>query len=617
MNKAEIIRRISKIAGVPDTETKRFFEIFLKNVSDILKPGESLKIPEVGLFQLRVGKIESSTGEAGQNFIYSDLIVFIQEEEQNLIEGEEIIFNVPSGIEEDYQPIDSYFSLSIGKPVIPLKGVRTTEFFIPTSGPELISRMESKISRLLDEAEKIEGGKETETILLKSRDKSVEIEPLEQEEEVPSRSEFMKTREFENLSWDFGENLSQEIEEESVPDLDKTESPAEVTKQEEVEWMGDTEEDSGMQAEKEHHFEEEETIDDNQDDEIFEDIIEEETTPIFEEEEIIPEEVSDSESESVTEEEAEETISETETISEEESSEISIPNEDKIQSEESETEEPVLKNFQRVSSLTKEFTVSPDEEGEEETDTEEAPRRITEVRGGFQKVRRTTAEFDFDLSGIKGLDEEDEITGKEETKKAAAFSKRTYEGYHKRSTIPSLIIAFVVVIVLAGIIYMYLRIKSENHEPANANITGTAKQQTKVIDRNYDVPVTYPYDSSTENKPSNLPEDVQKPDEKVSTGKPENENVAKTKPDISEIRRPVNAERIGRYIYKYPQGIVVQVSSWKSKSIAISQVRKYNKAGYTAFAEMTTVSGQGLYYRVRVGYFNSLDEAKEFADRNQ
>jgi hypothetical protein len=273
MNKAEIIRKISKKAGVPDTEAKKFFEIFLKHASDILKAGESLKIPGVGLFQLRVGQIENS--ESGKDFIYSDLIVFIDEDLEDLQESEEIIFNVPSGMEEDYQPIDSYFSLSIGKPIIPLKGVKAAEFFIPPSGTELRSLIESKVSRILEEAEKVEGGRETETILLKSKDKTVEEsfdwnkldlenEIKEQEEKVPDRSDFLKTREFENLSWDFGENLSEELEEEPVPETESDIRSEEDTYEREIEkvdqgendWEKNSEEPHEETVESEPNFEE-------------------------------------------------------------------------------------------------------------------------------------------------------------------------------------------------------------------------------------------------------------------------------------------------------------------------------------------------------------------------
>ncbi len=85
---------------------------------------------------------------------------------------------------------------------------------------------------------------------------------------------------------------------------------------------------------------------------------------------------------------------------------------------------------------------------------------------------------------------------------------------------------------------------------------------------------------------------------------------------MAEIREPVNARRIGNYIYQYPEGVVVQVSSWKSKSIALSEVQRYRDAGYTAFAEKAEIQGMGLYYRVRVGYFKSLSEAENFVNGN-
>lgn len=281
---------------------------------------------------------------------------------------------------------------------------------------------------------------------------------------------------------------------------------------------------------------------------------------------------------------------------------------EEIPPEEPRIEEPVLKNFQRVTRLTKEFDISIKETEREEPETDKTPKRITEVRGGFQKVKRTTAEFKYDLSGIKGLDEEEGAAAEE--KAGESFYGQKYRGYRRQNKIPTLILASVVLIVLAGIIFMYLKLKSENHRMAE-----TIKQPAKVIERDYQVPVTYPYDSSQGKKPEDLPGKVQNKETTKSTDITKTaENIAG---NVNEIRNPVNAERIESYIYKYPQGIVVQVSSWKSKSIAISEVKKFTKAGYTSFAEQTNVPGLGLYYRVRVGYFKSLNEAKEFANENQ
>jgi len=95
-----------------------------------------------------------------------------------------------------------------------------------------------------------------------------------------------------------------------------------------------------------------------------------------------------------------------------------------------------------------------------------------------------------------------------------------------------------------------------------------------------------------------------------NTGSPVNN----AEQDLTEVREPVNAERIGNYIYQYPEGIVVQTSSWKSKTIALDQGKKYRDTGYTAFVEKSDIPGMGLYYRVRVGYFKSLSEAENFVN---
>ncbi len=516
MNKTEIIRKISKKAGVPDTEAKKFFEIFLKNASEILKPGESLEIAGVGTFQLRVGQIENHTSQnRDEEFIYSDLIVYINNDE-NFSGDEEIIFNVPSGIEKEYQPVDSYFSLSIGKPVIPLKGAKETEFFIPPSGTELRSLLESKLARLISEAEKTEGGKETETILLNPEENSVEHgdwdKPADEinqaETKVPDRSDFLKTREFENLSWDFGENLSGEIEEDSTPNLetDRAENIQDEPVQEED--SGPAEPERTAPEEAKPLFDEEEDVDDVSED-IFEEVIDEDDSVYFEAE---SEEHNDSISEKDEIKEEQESIEEDDlrtegydeqSEAEEEGDEggdeenvkdLTEPEEaeeNEREADKPEPEEPLLKNFQRVRSLTKEFRTTEFDDAEEIE--EESPRRITEVRGGYQKVRRTTAEFNFDLSGIKGLDEIDE-----EPPARKKRGIRDYQGYRKRSGVPTLIIAFAVIIALAGIIFLYFKLKSAGTELPGQ--TAADKGRTTTIERDYDVPVTYPYSKSGENK---------------------------------------------------------------------------------------------------------------------
>ncbi len=56
---------------------------------------------------------------------------------------------------------------------------------------------------------------------------------------------------------------------------------------------------------------------------------------------------------------------------------------------------------------------------------------------------------------------------------------------------------------------------------------------------------------------------------------------------------------------------VVQVSSWKNRRIAEKQVAKLKKLGYDAFIMQVYIKKKrGTWNRVRVGYFDTLREAK-------
>ena len=58
------------------------------------------------------------------------------------------------------------------------------------------------------------------------------------------------------------------------------------------------------------------------------------------------------------------------------------------------------------------------------------------------------------------------------------------------------------------------------------------------------------------------------------------------------------------------KGYVVQVAACESSDYAQYLVEKYTTRGYNPFVSTTTIGGQ-TYYRVRVGGFATLQEAKE------
>ena len=63
-------------------------------------------------------------------------------------------------------------------------------------------------------------------------------------------------------------------------------------------------------------------------------------------------------------------------------------------------------------------------------------------------------------------------------------------------------------------------------------------------------------------------------------------------------------------IYSDGKTFCFQVSSWKRENIAKQEVARIKKKGHDAFYVKANIPGKGTWYRVRVGYFNSIAEAQ-------
>ncbi len=71
-------------------------------------------------------------------------------------------------------------------------------------------------------------------------------------------------------------------------------------------------------------------------------------------------------------------------------------------------------------------------------------------------------------------------------------------------------------------------------------------------------------------------------------------------------------------IYFDGERYMVQSSSWKSKTIAEREVSKLRKRGFDAFIYKVYIPAKGsTWNRVRIGYFNSRNEAEEFLKKNK
>jgi cell division septation protein DedD len=86
--------------------------------------------------------------------------------------------------------------------------------------------------------------------------------------------------------------------------------------------------------------------------------------------------------------------------------------------------------------------------------------------------------------------------------------------------------------------------------------------------------------------------------------------IEKKKPsvDTKEIELETNPKST---IFKVGLKYSFQVSSWKNRAKAESEVIKLKRKGHTAFLAEGSLNGQ-TRYRVRIGYFNSLEETEQY-----
>jgi hypothetical protein len=507
MNKTELIEKISESAGVSENEQKLFFEILLRRCAEELVDGGTLPVYGLGRFEYRMSFDENEI----------DSLVFI------INDNEELTFDIPEKEESvSAESIDSHFSISIGKPIIPFKG--ENKLFIPHSDDEFKRMLELKVEKFIEDASKpeiyagdagdLEDIKFSFLKIGKSPDLEDEINKIEQ-----------------NLD----ESFNAEDKSETAETEDESESLIGTT------YLYD---------------EEPEKIED----EILEEIIDiESEKPKFTEindNELI--EVEDSEK--VDEELIYELAEEPDELPE-------VPA-DEIIKESKYGEEEILEevNNKFKSSFTKE------------------------------KKRKSKIKDPAIIDAFKYAEEK--------MARLESFSKKSYG---------TVIFTMVIILATAALLYFSFYSKGIEKNPGTDK-SALTKSFNVVVERSYDIPVSYPYRAGMFGGVYKaINDDVLKPEiTDESAGKLNTQTTAVETAKIPEVRSPLPSTRIKGYIYRYNDGTyAAQISSWRTKMIAVSETQKYLNAGYNAFIEQTLLEGEA-YYRVRVGGFKSLDEVEKF-----
>ncbi len=150
-----------------------------------------------------------------------------------------------------------------------------------------------------------------------------------------------------------------------------------------------------------------------------------------------------------------------------------------------------------------------------------------------------------------------------------------------------------------------------------------------VIDRDYSVPVTYPYNrDSVSSQQETKNEAVQQTETPAIAALETSETFSKANPDnilnkakVEDAKvqgEGLSGTKVSDQIFLENSKYIVQVSSWRSKPKAEQEVSSFSKKGYKSFIEEAHLPAKGgSWYRVKVGYFNSLSEAESFLQRQK
>ncbi|MCU7494485.1 MAG: hypothetical protein HF314_12850 [Ignavibacteria bacterium] len=206
MKKEELVNIISQRLSSQGRETTVAFDVFLQKVAESLEVNESVKIPDVGIFQLkRKGNLSAADSAArGKSSFY---LLFVPLKFNRKDKNEVLAFQVNPRNVKRAEIDDEVFSLSVDQPVIPVTEQARKDFLVHSSYLMLQKNFEDRVESILSNSVNLS---------------DFEIEynfssmPEENRGEYPSGMEKETLKEeSESIPWDFGED---EAVEESVPE---------------------------------------------------------------------------------------------------------------------------------------------------------------------------------------------------------------------------------------------------------------------------------------------------------------------------------------------------------------------------------------------------------------
>lgn len=633
--------KIADIVGVSYSEKELAYDIFISKLTDILSPNLTLKIPAIGYFQLREQREDKS------EIIFSPTYDDLNFDSKNIFISIETPLQkkIPNELEDN--ETHDIFSIGVGKPYLPLAekfddDTEASYVYLKKSIEERINDIFSEAEHLpdfnlLDQYEKIISEDKNisieQTLAELTSDLNFDNKNIDIKEEQIVKDITKNFLEEENV--DLLENLTDNIEEDAsdvtltklLQDFKVEETQNEITfsepqyeskqKKESTEELKEIEIELGKHRKSiikenekdETHLQE---IEEKKEQSVFDDILKNQSEKIIKEEEETYLGLKKKSPEKIEWNWGDELREELETYREENIENIEyIENIKKEYNNDFEYHEnkSEFKN-EKVDDILKSTKVVPSKLFEElEYEIKKEVERVTKELN-YQNYPKTKTKYEFIEI------EQHDFRRNKTTSNINYDDERKYieseYGYKKEEKLFSrnFIILFISFVVAVGlIIYILLpnRKVVTTAETSSNQKVDTTKNSEQII-------------TSIPQSQNVLPEEDDFPRVPVLplTKKPEeisNKTIEQmTSSDKNLYRNIVSDSRVYKTIYFDGNSYNVQVSSWRNKIKAEQEVKKLRQAGYDAFVMIVNLPEKGgIWYRVRVGSFKSLEEAKDFS----
>jgi cell division septation protein DedD len=612
MNKEELQKACSNLIGVSSSEKELAFEVLQQKILEVIhKDGEAIRINELGVFQYKENP-ETKTAE----LIFSQI--------SNKPNSKTLFIRLPVK-KTDYSEtsLEDVFSLSVGKPVVPINSSYESGSDSETSFIFIRKKIEERVSEILQQSEVLSDFNLWDDYLKTTNDKnesksieesseSVLNELTQPDEESESKSDdeslleaFVSESELYSFPTDSAEqeteidelfndletfkNLeaqesisTQEIFDETISEVGISDDEVDQDIQSEGNQSSFSDDDaSEIKLNKDDVFDLDRAIfsesddskkfDWNWGDELKKDI------PDFEETNSEPAEIK---SKKVT-------TKEVELISKSTQESSEIDNDPFGTLEQTLQLDPEFKKL--TGELTDDIDYGRMRDDEYRITNLSKPRPVppTKVKTRFTRLTSPLEEYNSP---------QEETLSKKTTEKTKVSTK-SYRSFRDRNSTANMFVIGGIVVILAAIIYFAF---SMGDAPTKEVLTPT---QNNIInsERETDVVTSEPRQTVTpqEEKP------VQPTDQQRTAAARDNTS------QVEEIR-------ISNLIFRRGNEYNVQVSSWRSPIKAEEEMKRLKARGYNAFIVQAYLPSKGgTWHRVRIGGFKSESEARNFLNNTQ